>query len=164
MRLDQIMQIKTLRLAIYFFISSCICTSSIAADDTRLAGQAMNCSAVFGLLSDVYAKDTVLVTKFHKGVKIFTEIYLKERSEESANGLNAAGVRREDVMKEIRNSLTTKAAYFREDAVICGAWAEGFMAQGEQVQFMLVYPKVVPMHIRPLYQAYANEAIEHSKR
>jgi hypothetical protein len=59
----------------------------------------------------------------------------------------------------MQKSMPDKAAYFREDAVICGAWAEGFMAQGERMQFMLVYPKVVPMHIRPQYQGYADAAI-----
>lgn len=144
-------------LSVFAFFS--IASSCQAADESRVAGQAMNCAAVFSLLSDAHATNEALATKFGRGISIFTDVYLKERNEEAGSGLASAHVRRAQAVKEMRETLSDKAAYFREDAVICGAWAEGFMVQGERVQFMLVYPKVVPMHIRPQYQSYADEAI-----
>ena len=144
---------------LFTFVFLCLSQSGLAADESRVAEQAMNCSAVFQVLSDTHAGDAALVAKFGKGVSILSDVYLKERNETPTVGLASANARRAEAVKQMQKSMPDKAAYFREDAVICGAWAEGFMAQGERMQFMLVYPKVVPMHIRPQYQGYADAAI-----
>jgi hypothetical protein len=57
-------------------------------------------------------------------------------------------------------SRAERADYFREDAVVCGAWAEGFLAQGERYQFLVVYPKVIAPHIRSQYQALADQTLQ----
>lgn len=132
------------------------CGQAIA--QTRLAEQAMNCSAVFSIFSEVYAQEPPLAVKFAKAVDIFTQVYLKERPLAAAESVDVV-TRRNAAVHEFRQTWTSRAAFFRENAVICGAWAEGFLGQGERYQFVPVYPKVVAPQIRPQYQAHADEVI-----
>ena len=43
--------------------------------------------------------------------------------------------------------------------MVCGAWAEGFLAQGPRYQYMVVYPKVIAAQHRSQYQALAEQTL-----
>lgn len=126
--------------------------------ETRLATQAIHCAAVFTVLAQTHAADSTLAPRWHKAVNIFTEVYAKEHNadlkpEEAAKRLEVA-------LADIQAGWTTRAAQFTESSVICGAWAEGFLEQGEFYKHVPVYPKVVAMHIRSQYQALAEDALK----
>jgi hypothetical protein len=129
-----------------------------AAAQTRLAEQAMNCAAVFSIFSEVHAGEPVLATKFTKAVDIFSGLYVKEST--PLVDAQETTQRRRAAVQDFRQTWAARAPYFVENAVICGAWAEGFFGQGDRYQFVPVYPKVVAPHIRSQYQAQADEVLK----
>lgn len=126
--------------------------------ETRLATQAMHCAAVFTVLAQTHAADSALAPRLNKAVNIFTEVYVKELN----SGLKPeeAAKRRALALADIQAGWTTRAPQFTESSVICGAWAEGFLEQGEVYKHVPVYPKVVAMHIRSQYQTLAEDALK----
>jgi twinkle protein len=54
--------------------------------------------------------------------------------------------------------------YLREDGVVCGAWADGFFAQGEDWSFVPVYPKVIGMGARQKYTPIGEQAFKRWKK
>ncbi|PUE08730.1 hypothetical protein B9Z51_07225 [Limnohabitans sp. T6-5] len=147
-----------IRTTFCLFALASAAASGPATAQTRLAEQAMNCSAVLSIFSQAYANEPALGAKFAKAVDIFTEVYLKESAPHT--DVQEATKRRTAAVQDFRQTWTTRAPYFIENAVICGAWAEGFLGQGERYQFVPVYPKVVAPHIRSQYQAHADEVLK----
>src|SRR5574343_475120 len=122
------------------------------AQDTRLAGQALHCAAVLDVLAQTHAGQTEKTSRWQRAVSIFTEVHLKALGESGAAAQEQALLRRQQALVSVRAQGAERAAYFREDAVVCGAWAEGVLAQGERYQYLVVYPKVIAPHIRSQYQ------------
>ena len=137
---------------------SSLSLSSAAQTETRLASQAIHCAAVFTVLAQVNAADSALTPRLNKAVNIFTDVYAQE--------LNAslkpedAAKRRQAALDEIKTTWASRAPQFLESSVLCGAWAEGFLEQGDWYKHVPVYPKVVAMHIRSQYQAMAEDALK----
>jgi len=152
--------VKTVRVHAALMVTLGVMLSSQAMAQTRLAEQAINCAAVFTIFSQVYASNPTLAAKFAKVVDIFHEVYLKERPQDSSEAGDVVK-RSNSVVQEFRQTWTARSAYFRENAVICGAWAEGFLGQAQPYQFVPVYPKVVAPSVRLQYQAHADQAIQH---
>ncbi|PUE33734.1 hypothetical protein [Limnohabitans sp. Jir72] len=138
----------------------CGCSNALAVQETRLAVQAMHCAAIFSVLAQVFSNDPDKGPKFSKGVEVLTDVYLKEQPSPTDPGVRAvAAQRRSETVKELQTAWPANGAYLREDGVICGAWVEGFLGQGDRYQFIPVYPKVVPPHIRGQYQTLVDEAM-----
>lgn len=132
--------------------------TAAAQTETRLATQAIHCAAVFTVLAQTHASDSALAPRMNKAVAIFTDVYMQElnagiKPEEAAK-------RRESALADIKAGWTSRSPQFLESGVICGAWAEGFLEQGEWYKHVPVYPKVVAMHIRSQYQALAEDALK----
>ncbi len=123
-----------------------------SAQTSRLAGQALHCSAVFAVFAETHADDAALARKFGRAVEIFGEVYAKE------SGATDAAARRAALLDEFRAKLAEREPYLREDGVVCGAWAEGFLAQGEQWSYEPVYPKVIGAGVRASYEKIAADA------
>ena len=147
-----------IRAAICLFALFGAAASGAATAQTRLAEQAMNCSAVFSIFSQAYANEPALAHKFTKAMDIFTELHRKELP--TPVDEQEISKRRMAAVQEFRQTWTSRAPYFVENAVICGAWAEGFLGQGERYQCVPVYPKVVAPQIRSQYQAHADEVLK----
>lgn len=134
--------------------------SSVWAQDTRLAAQALHCSVVLDVLAQTQAGDAAQAARLQRAVGTFTEVHLQALGEAGPAAQTQAGLRRSQAMAQLRSSWHERAAYFREDAVVCGAWAEGFLAQGERYRYLVVYPKVVAPSMRSQYQALADDALQ----
>lgn len=132
-----------------------------AAQETRLAGQAMHCAAIFSLLAKTYATGGPdRGSRWSKAVEIFTDVHIKESYGTVTNKVHdAAGKRRTEEAQTLLGAWMARDAYLKEEAVICGAWAEGFLAQGETYQYVPVYPKVVAPGLRGQYQNLFSEAM-----
>ncbi len=128
------------------------------AQESRLAVQALHCSAIFAVFADTHADDPALARKFGRGVEIFSEVYAKERGGVSEAAMQEVAARRATLLQEFRGRLDERASYLREDGVVCGAWAEGFFAQGAQWSYVPVYPKVIGAGVRADYQKIAADA------
>ena len=135
-------------------------THAMAAQESRLAGQAMHCAAIFSVLSQAFANDPGKGPKFYKGLEVLTEVYMKEQpSPTGAAALADAVQRRSETVQELYAAWPSQGATLREDGVMCGAWVEGFLGQGDRYQFIPVYPKVVAPHVRGHYQTLLEEAM-----
>ena len=135
-------------------------THAMAAQESRLAGQAMHCAAIFSVLSQAFANDPGKGPRFSKGVEVLTEVYLKEQPSSTDPGaMTAAAQHRSEAVTALRAAWPSQSASLREDGVMCGAWVEGFLGQGDRYQFIPVYPKVVAPHVRGHYQTLLEEAM-----
>lgn len=137
---------------------------SAAAEDSRMAGQALHCSAIFTVFADTHADDAVLGKQFAKGVEIFTGLYVKERGGDATAVRQEADTKRAALLQQFRDQMKDREAYLREDGVVCGAWADGFFAQGDDYSFVPVYPKVIGMGARQKYTQIAADAFTRWKR
>ncbi len=137
---------------------------ALAQAESRLATQALHCSAIFSVFEQTHADDAALAKRFKRGVDIFTELYVKERGGDAAAAKAAAEQGRAALLTQFRDKLAEREPYLREDGVVCGAWAEGFFAQGDDWSFVPVYPKVIGMGARQQYAPLAAESFERWKR
>lgn len=132
--------------------------SAAAAEDAQMVNRALHCSAIFTVFVDTHAADPALQTRFARGVEIFTGLYAKERGGDPAAMRQEAATQRAALLRQLHGQLKERELYLREDGVICGAWAEGFFAQGENYTFVPVYPKVIGMGVRSTYAKIAADA------
>ncbi len=124
---------------------------SVMAEESRIATQALRCSAVFAVFVDANADDATLSAKFRKAQKIFDEVYAGERRDKSADASQEIATRRAALLKEFRDNFKEREPYLHEEGVLCGAWAEGFLSQGENWSFIPVIPKVIAQSARDEY-------------
>lgn len=129
------------------------------AQESRLATQALHCSAILAVFTEAHADDPTLAAKFGKAVGIFDEVYAKERGGDAGAALREAETRRTALLDTFRANLTEREPYLREDGVVCGAWAEGFLSQGPQWSYVPVYPKVIGAGIRAEYEKLGAAAL-----
>ncbi len=142
-----------------------ITAGSVRAEpESRLATQALHCSAIFSVFAETLTEDTKLANEFSKGVTIFTELYVREREGDRAAAVRDAEQGRVALLKQFREQLAQREPYLREDGVVCGAWADGFFAQGDDWRFVPVYPKVIGMGSRQKYTPIGAEAFKRWKK
>lgn len=130
---------------------------AVNAEESRLATQALHCSAVFSVFAETHAEDPASQQKFEKAVGIFAEVYAKEQGDTEAAQQQAVA-QRAVLLEHFRTTLAEREPYLREDGVVCGAWAEGFLSQGDQWSYVPVYPKVIGPGVRATYQKIATDA------
>ena len=135
-----------------------------ADQESRLATQALHCSAIFSVFAETLKDDAKLAKEFNKGISIFTELYVRERGGDRAAASRDAVQGRTALLKQFREQLEQREPYLREDGVVCGAWADGFFAQGEDWSFVPVYPKVIGFASRQKYTPIGTEAFKRWKK
>ena len=144
------------------FLGLCLPTQAMA--ESRLAQQALHCSAIFTVFAESLADDSKRVKEFKRGVEIFTELYVKESEGDPAAAKRDAEQRRTALLTEFHQQMAQREPYLREDGVVCGAWAEAFFAQGESWTFVPVYPKVISVSARQKYTPLGAETFPHWRR
>ncbi len=132
-------------------LSLLLAAGPLLADESRIATQALRCSAVFDVFIDANADDATLAPKFRKAQKIFDEVYAGERRNKSAEAGPEIADKRAALLKEFREKFKEREPYLHEEGVLCGAWAEGFLAQGANWAFIPVIPKVIAQSVRDEY-------------
>ncbi len=135
------------------------------AQESRIATQSVRCAAIFSVLAETTGEDALRQKKFLKAESIFSELFVTENSDKKVQvTLEEAHRRRDLVVKEFRDTYAGRRTYIIEESVLCGAWGEGFLAQGEHHSFVPVIPKVIPQNIRTNYEATAGAAFAHWMR
>ncbi len=155
---------KSLTTAAALALSLVLAQTARAETESRLAKQALHCSAIFSVFAETVTDDAKLSKEFGKGVRIFTEVYVREREGDRATALREAEQGRAALLKQFREQLAEREPYLREDGVVCGAWADGFFAQGEDWSFVPVYPKVIGMGSRQKYTPIGEQAFKRWKK
>lgn len=121
--------------------------SSAHAQESRVASQAIRCSAFFLVLSDSAM------------VQNFADAFVKELGDKGVTISDAdMRQRRELVLQELKNSYASNQAAVMEEAVFCGAWSEGYRLQGEKPAYIPILPKIIPQAVREMYAGLASSA------
>lgn len=153
-----------LRRALAFMLVFSTTSIAHAGPDSRLAQQALHCSAIFSVFAESLTDDSKRLKEFKRGVEIFTELYVKEIEGDAAAAKRDAEQRRGELLKQFQQQMSQREPYLREDSVVCGAWAEGFFAQGEDWRFVPVYPKVISISSRQKYTPIGADAFARWRR
>jgi hypothetical protein len=135
-----------------------------AAAESRLAQQALHCTAIFSVFAESLIDDSKRLNEFKRGVEVFTELYVMEVEGDPAAARRDAEKRRTALLAEFQQQMAQREPYLREDVVVCGAWAEAFFAQGERWTFVPVYPKVISISARQKYTPLGAQAFPRWRR
>jgi len=150
--------------SLIFTICLGLLSPTYAMAESRLAQQALHCSAIFSVFAESLADDGKRVKEFKRGVEIFTELYVKESEGDPAAAKRDVEQRRTALLSQFQQQMGQREPYLREDGVVCGAWAEAFFAQGERWTFVPVYPKVISISARQKYTPLGAEAFPRWRR
>lgn len=143
------MRIQKMKLWTAMLLSGAVFAQPASAQESRVATQALRCSAYFVVFSG-----SADVQNF---ADYFVDAYRRENSAASSDDVRQ---RRELVLTELEKNSKTNAAAVLEEAVLCGAWAEGFRLQGDSPMFTPLIPKIIPQKVRDDYAALAAAAFE----
>ncbi len=131
------------------------------AQDSRLENQLLRCSAITTIFSIAAEKNAESENKLKKMSTLFLDFYTNEKkSKNPENKAEEMLVRRQQVLTEIKEHYADREALLVEEGVVCGAWGEGFLSQGDNISFIPVYPKVISSQIRDQYARIASVAFK----
>ncbi len=134
-------------------LGSVAITSTASAQEGKVEKQAIRCAAFFQVLSES--------DEARNFSKLFADAYIKERNDKSVATTGAEmEQRRGQVLQELQNNFESNQAALMEEAILCGAWAEGYRLQGENPTYIPIIPKIIPQQIRETYAALASAAFK----
>jgi hypothetical protein len=126
-------------------------SSGSLAQESKLATQAVRCSAIFTIFEVANADDSALAPTLIRARKIFEQVHASERHDQTLPAAQEIQQKREALLQEFRAHFKDREPYLQEEGVLCGAWADGFLAQGENYGFIPVIPKVIAPTSRATY-------------
>jgi len=134
---------------------------SVYAQDSRLENQLLRCSAITTIFSISAEKNAESEIKLQKMPALFFEFYVNEKKSKNPEMRSEELLlQRQQVLTEIKEHYVEREALLIEEGVVCGAWAEGFLSQGDNITFIPVYPKVISSQIRDQYARIASVAFK----
>ena len=155
------MQSIAAKVFMIFFVWSLTGLVSAQTQDSRLENQLLRCSAITTIFSIAAEKNTETEIKLQKMLSLFFEFYANEKKSKNTEMKPEEILgRRQQILSEIKDHYVDREALLIEEGVVCGAWAEGFLSQGENITFIPVYPKVISSQIRDYYARIASVAFK----
>lgn len=146
---------------IFFMAMNAIFLSPASALDTKIEEQALRCSAIYFAVSGATGSDKNNEKRFQDIALTFTRVYANEKNEKNIDMPPAEIQTRRDLfVKEMTDNYVSRQDALQEEAVLCGAWYEGFHAQGENYAYVPVIPKVIPGKVRQEYAELAAAAFK----
>jgi len=131
------------------------------AQESKISMQAIRCAAIFSVLADTHAEDQQRASLFQAASVMFSGVYTEERGVQTGqDSAQEAARQRDGVLHALQKTYREHEALILEETILCGAWAEGFRAQGERYAFVPIIPKIIPQKIRQDYAAYASQAFK----
>ena len=127
------------------------------AQESKEEIKSARCSAIFTMLAEALPEDA-RAPVFRRFIRVFNVLYLQEKKERtgSANAEDGES-RRTFLLKEFRETYASRQDAMKEEVVLCGAWADAYLAQGDNVTHVPVIPKLIPASVRREYEALAVE-------
>lgn len=155
------MQSITAKAFMIFLVGSLSGILSAHAQDSRLENQLLRCSAISIIFSIAAEKNAEPEIKLQKMPALFFDFYANEKKSKN-NEMKPEEIldRRQQILSEIKDHYVDREALLLEEGVVCGAWAEGFLSQGENITFIPVYPKVISSQARDYYARIASVAFK----
>ena len=155
------MQSIAARAFMFFLVGSLSVMLSAHAQDSRLENQLIRCSAISTIFSIAAEKNTEAEVKLQKMPALFFEFYANEKKSKNTEMKPEEILdRRQQILSEIKDHYVDRDALLLEEGVVCGAWADGFLSQGENITFIPVYPKVISTQTRDYYARIASVAFK----
>ena len=156
------MRISCFGLAVWALASWSACTVALA-QDTRLANQALRCAVLMDALASSLGSQDDQAVRLQRATGIFVQTHA-HASANPAHAVSALTGPMNPALHEQWLALSKEADAprrdrLREEAIVCGAWAEGFLAQGEAQRYVPVYPKIVAPAVRARYGALAARLV-----
>ncbi len=129
------------------------------AQESKMESQAIRCSAFFMVFAD--AADNSRVKSLQQLAGNFADAYVKAHDEKNTHASDADMLtRRETVLKELEAAYRDNQPALLQEAVLCGAWGEGFLLQGENITYVPIIPKIIPQKVWEEYGALSSAAFE----
>jgi hypothetical protein len=145
----------------FFLVGSLSGMLSAHAQDSRLENQLLRCSVISTIFSIAAEKNSEAEVKLQKIPVLFFEFYANEKKSKNTEMKPEEILgRRQQILSEIKDHYVEREALLLEEGVVCGAWAEGFLSQGENITFVPVYPKVISTQTRDYYARIASVAFK----
>lgn len=155
------MQSITVKIFTIFVIGILSGMLSAHAQDSRLENQLLRCSAISTIFSIAAEKNAETEIKLQKMPTLFFEFYANEKKSKNTEMKPEELLgRRQQILSEIKDHYVDREALLLEEGVVCGAWAEGFLSQGDNITFVPVYPKVISSQTRDVYARIAPVAFK----
>ena len=136
---------------------ACLVTSGVRAQEHGLAGRALACAAWMQALANSTALSPVQTARLERSVALLAELHLKESGRPMASDALSASM--QEAWVRLHHSAAGAVPVVPEELVLCGAWSEGLLAQGEHLLFAPVYPKLVAPALRRQYEDLARSAV-----
>jgi hypothetical protein len=155
------MQSITAKAFMIFLVGSLSGILSAQAQDSRLENQLLRCSAISTIFSIAAEKNAETEIKLQKIPALFFDFYANEKKSKNTEMKPEELLdRRQQILSEIKDHYVDREALLLEEGVVCGAWAEGVLSQGENITFIPVYPKVISTQTRDYYARIASVAFK----
>lgn len=127
------------------------------AQESREEIKSARCSAIFTMLAEALPEDARLPV-FQRFIRVFDELYRQEKKQRTGTASAEDGEsRRAFLLREFRATYASRQDAMKEEVVLCGAWADAYLAQGDNVTHVPVIPKLIPASVRQEYEALAVE-------
>lgn len=123
----------------------------VQAQDPRLVQQAQHCAVLMQSLAQASAAQPDASQRWQRASDILWDV----ASQTQGPATDVASLKA-TALAQAQQKQREHADAYREDVVMCGAWAEGFLGQGAQVRYVPVYPKIVAPAVRAQYEAAAR--------
>jgi hypothetical protein len=120
---------------------------------------AQRCAGIFDLMSQANLSDADRQDHLNKIIHLFDEIYVQE----SPNTAQQHPAIHTSMSPIIRQEIPTRANELTEEGILCGAWAESMLSQGEHYKFITVFPKVIALSVRQTYQPLSQQVFTHAE-
>jgi len=154
-RIDRMTELLTPAL----LLAGCLMISPLClAQESREEIKSARCSAIFTMLAEALPEDS-LAPVFQRFIGVFNALYLQEKKQRTGLAEAEDGEsRRAFLLREFRETYALRQGAMNEEVILCGAWADAYLAQGDHVTHVPVIPKLIPPSVRQAYEALAARA------
>lgn len=148
-------------ICVFCFSPLLLISATALSQESKISTQAIRCGAIFSVLADTHAEDQQLAKTFQDTAAMFSDVYTKERGvQTNKDNQQGASQRRDFILQELQNTYREREASILEETILCGSWAEGFRAQGNNYAFVPIIPKIIPQKTREDYAGFATHAFK----
>jgi hypothetical protein len=132
-------------------LTLCVIPALAMAQATHAQEHAERCAGIFSIFQNDNTISSDLKIKIDKGLAIFDDLYAKESGQKTE-------VAHTRMQTSITSEIQTRHHELEEEGILCSAWAENFLNQGDHYKYVPVFPKVIPLDIRQLYTPLSQHA------
>lgn len=136
-----------------------LASTQIWAQASHTLEHAQRCAGIFALMTQTQTQNEVTLVRLQRMTTLFDEIYTGETSS-TPNPNTAIHL---SMSAEIQKEMPSRQAELKEEGVLCGAWGQSMLAQGEHLKFVTVFPKVIALSVRQEFQPLSEQTFSSAR-